>query len=273
MSHKIGVSGSTILSNPEHFLDLFLDDIEHIEIGEFPNDKALIDFLELYKNRKISLGIHAPLISRESKYDLIEKLQYDPEFAWNQLEVQSRKMAAIDAKYILVHFPYFKEASSGDVNKLIEEGLYRLNKIQQRYSIEIVCEPKLGLNRSAAGINYLDSFPIDIWKKYDIKLCIDIGDYIIAAGNNIISYISKWSDFIKVVHLHNVIYEEDSYIWTPVHPTQEHIEGCRIDEIIEALTKSKDVIFVFEHTPDTNPSKEYVNEGYKWIRSLLNKYS
>lgn len=272
MSHKVGVSGSTILSNPELFLSLFWDDIEHIEIGEFPNHKALSDFLELCKNKKISLGIHSPLISGESKYDLIEKVQYDPEFAWNQLEEESRKMAAVGVKYILAHFPYFKEDLSRNVNELIEEGLKRLNKIQQRYSIEVICEPKLGINRSPAGINYLDNFPIDIWKKYDIKLCIDIGDYIIATGNNITDYISKWRDFIKVVHLHNVIYEEGKYIWTPVHPTQEHIEGYRIDEIIASLSKSKEVIFVFEHTPDTNPSKEYVNEGYKWIKSLINKY-
>lgn len=270
MAHKVGVSGSTIYSNPELFSDLFWEDIEHIEIGEFPNHKALIEFLELCRNRRISFGIHSPLITGDSKYDLIEKVQYEPEYAWSQVEEEAEKMAAAGAKYLLVHFPYFKEAISDNANTLIEEGLKKLNNIKNRYSIEIICEPKLGLNRSAAGINYLDNFPIEIWKKYDIKLCIDIGDYIIATEKNILKYVSKWKDFIRVVHLHNVCYEEDRYIWTPVHPQKAYIEECRIDEIITSLSESKEVIFVFEHTPDTNPSKVYVNEGYMWIRSLIN---
>ena len=69
--------------------------------------------------------------------------------------------------------------------------------------------------------------------------------------------------------MHNVQYEGASYIWTPVHPTKEYISDNKIDEIITLLTQSKDVIFLFEHTPDTNPSKEYVNEGYRWISSLI----
>lgn len=57
--------------------------------------------------------------------------------------------------------------------------------------------------------------------KYDIKLCIDIGDYIIATEDKILDYILKLQEFIKVVHLHNIKYEGDKYIWIPVHPIQE----------------------------------------------------
>lgn len=269
MVHKLGVSGSTIYSNPELYSELFWEDVEHIEIGEFYNNEALNQFLELSKRRGISFGIHSPLLHSGSKYDLIEKVQFDSEYAWKQIELESRKMASLGAKYLLVHFPYFKEEVSINTNESIEEGLKKLSSIQKQYSIEIICEPKLGLNRSAAGINYLNNFPIKIWEKYDIKLCIDIGDYIIATGKEILKYISKWSEFIKVVHLHNVHYEGDRYIWTPVHPTKEYISDNKIDEIIALLTQSRDVIFVFEHTPDTNPSKAYVNEGYKWISSLI----
>ena len=35
MAHKLGVSGSTIYSNPKLYSELFWEGIEHIEIGEF----------------------------------------------------------------------------------------------------------------------------------------------------------------------------------------------------------------------------------------------
>ncbi|MTI66728.1 MAG: hypothetical protein FH753_09035 [Firmicutes bacterium] len=58
MTHKIGVSGSTILSNPDKFEDLFLEKTDHIEIGEFPDEIAVNHFLDLCKEKKHSFGIH-----------------------------------------------------------------------------------------------------------------------------------------------------------------------------------------------------------------------
>ena len=46
MKHKLGVSGSTIYSNPELYSELFWEQIEHIEIGDFPNEDAVDKFLE-----------------------------------------------------------------------------------------------------------------------------------------------------------------------------------------------------------------------------------
>lgn len=270
MQHKLGVSGSTILSNPELYMELFWEQIEHIEIGEFPNEEAVDKFLELCKEKNISFSIHSPLLRNGSKYDLIEKVYFDSEYAWEQLELEAKKMSTLGAKYLLVHFPYFKQEVEMDTDEIIEEGLKKLRYIQNKYSIEFVCEPKLGLNRSSAGINYLNKFPIEIWAKYNMKLCIDIGDYIIATGNEILNYIFKWKEFIKVVHLHNIHYEGDGYIWIPVHPTQEHSGNHKVKEIIKFLSKSKEVTFIFEHTPETNPNKEFVNEGYKWVRSIIN---
>ncbi|MTI66729.1 MAG: hypothetical protein FH753_09040 [Firmicutes bacterium] len=101
---------------------------------------------------------------------MLEKVQYEPKYAWEQLELEAKKMSALGADYILVHFPYFKHQISGNANKLIKEGLKKLAVIQQKYSIPIICEPKLGYNRSTAGINYLHTFPIEIWNKYNIKI-------------------------------------------------------------------------------------------------------
>jgi len=58
MTHRLGVSGSTIYSNPELYSELFWDGVEHIEIGEFPDEKALNEFLGLCKEKQISFGIH-----------------------------------------------------------------------------------------------------------------------------------------------------------------------------------------------------------------------
>jgi len=265
----MGVSGSTIFTNPALFPELFWDGIEHIEIGEFPDENSIHAFWELCKGKQISLGIHSPLLRGRSKYDLIEEVHFDPKHAWEQLESEAKRMSALGAEYLLVHFPYFKGEVTADTDELIEEGLRKLSRLQSRYSIELVCEPKLGLNRSAAGINYLNNFPIETWTKYDIKLCIDIGDYIIATDHKIFSYLEKWTGFVKVVHLHNICYKEDRYIWIPVHPVQESKGNHKVKEIIEFLSKAKDVIFVFEHTPETNPSKAFVNEGYQWVRSLI----
>ena len=44
--HKLGLSGSTILSDPTQFSKLFnRPKIDHIEIGEFPDEKAFALFL------------------------------------------------------------------------------------------------------------------------------------------------------------------------------------------------------------------------------------
>ncbi|MPN15758.1 hypothetical protein SDC9_163094 [bioreactor metagenome] len=61
------------------------------------------------------------------------------------------------------------------------------------------------------------------------------------------------------------------YIWTPVHPSQEDDERFhKVEEIIKFLARCKDVIFVFEHTPETKPSREYVEEGLKWVSKIIN---
>lgn len=270
MRNRLGMSGSTIFSNPELYSELFIEDIDHIEIGEFPNEEALNKFLDMNKVKGLSFGIHSPLLRDGSKYDLLEKVKYEPSDAWDMLEVEAKRMADLDAEYLLVHFPYFKDEVSLNTNQLIEEGLKKLSYIQEKYGIKLICEPKLGLNRSGAGIKYLQNFPIEIWGKYNIQICIDIGDYLIATGDEILDYLEKWKGFIIEVHLHNIHYEGEDYIWIPVHPDQEH-DGYshKVEHIIRFLAQCKDVSFIFEHTPETNPSKKVVEEGLKWVREII----
>ncbi|MEK3907752.1 TIM barrel protein [Oceanobacillus sp. FSL W7-1309] len=271
MHHHIGLSGSTIMSDPEKIPLLFdKDNVSHIEIGEFPSEDSFNYFIELTNKENKTFGLHSPLYRNQSKYDLLEKVNYEPEQAWRQFESEVNYMSKLGAAYILVHFPYFKEEKDIDSAEIIESGLKRLHQLQERYSIPIVCEPKLGLNRSAFGIKALDAFPIEIWDRYGIKLCIDIGDYVLAVGDEAIDYIEKWKKHVKVVHLHNVEFHNDKYIWVPVHPSHENSNShFKVKNLIYQLSTNSDVFFIFEHTPHTNPTEAFVNEGIDWVKDII----
>lgn len=271
MHHSTGLSGSVIMSDPKKFSLLFnKENISHIEIGEFPSEESFKYFLELLNKGNLTFGLHSPLYRNQSKYDLLEKIQYEPEQAWKQFESEVKYMSELGAEYILVHFPYFKEEKDIDTAEIIENGLKKLHFLQEKYSLTIVCEPKLGLNRSAFGIRALDNFPIETWDKYGIKLCIDIGDYLIATGHKVMDYIEKWKKHIKVVHLHNVEFDNDKYIWIPVHPSHEMDNSYfNVKDLIYKLSTSPSVFFVFEHTPHTNPTESFVNEGINWVKEII----
>ena len=108
------------------------------------------------------------------------------------------------------------------------------------------------------------------WAKYDLKVCIDIGDYLLATGGQPMAHLKKWQAFIKVVHLHNVEFHGDKYIWVPVHPSQVNNSSYyEIKDLIIQLAKSSEVYFVFEHTPHVKPTEKYVNEGIEWVKKLI----
>lgn len=271
MDHRIGLSGSVIMTDPEKFPLLFSkENVNHIEIGEFPSEESFHYFKELLNGKNVTFGLHSPLYRNQSKYDLLEKVQYEPEQAWKQFESEVKYMSQLGAEYVLVHFPYFIQEIDIDTNTMIENGIKRLHTLQEKYSITIVCEPKLGPNKSSFGIRALDHFPIEIWNKYEIKLCIDIGDYILATGDQVMDYIEKWKKHIKVVHLHNVEFQNDKYIWVPIHPSHEISDShFKVNDLIVKLSTSSDVFFVFEHTPHTNPSETFVNEGIDWVKEII----
>lgn len=271
MDNYIGLSGSVILTEPEKFPLLFTNEkVSHIEIGEFPNEASFHNFLQLLNKHNVTFGLHSPLYRSQSKYDLLEKVQFEPKLAWEQFESEVNYMSQLGAEYILVHFPYFKEEKDIDTMEVIENGLKRLHILQEKYSIKIVCEPKLGHKRSTFGIRALDDFPIEIWDKYGIKLCIDIGDYLLTTGDQAIEYIEKWKGHIMVVHLHNVAFQNNQYIWIPVHPSHEKDNShFKVRNLIDKLSESSGVFFVFEHTPHTNPTEKFVNEGIDWVIDVI----
>ncbi|KGP73790.1 TIM barrel protein [Pontibacillus yanchengensis] len=269
MAHKLGISGSTILSNEEQFDDLFRTETDHIEIGEFANEQAFQRFLEKNQSQK-SYGVHSPLYRSNSKYDLLEYVQMEPEQAWEQIEQEAERLSKLGAAYMLVHFPYFTGEVGESGNEQIEAGLQKLSELQRETGLPIVCEPKLGKGANPAGISHLYTFPLDVWKKYDLQMCMDIGDYLMAVGYDIYEHIEKWNEVIKVVHLHNVVKESGHYIWNMIHPSQEHDPSYyQVEKVIQQLATGEEKIFVFEHTPHTQPSEQTVQEGIRWVRDLI----
>lgn len=266
--HKLAISGSTIMSDEDKFHELLRDDVHHIEIGEFSNEQSFQKFLHM--KGQTSFGVHSPLFRHQSKYDLIESVHMESEQAWSQLEEEARQLAELGAEYVLVHFPYFQGTPKKDAAAAIEEGLRKLSAIQAAYNIPFVCEPKLGLQRSGAAIRYLYDFPMEIWEKYNIQLCLDLGDYAMAVGDELPRHIAKWSPFVKVVHLHNVYYTEEKYFWNMIHPSQEtDTDFFHLQSAIQQLAEGHDKYFVLEHTPHTGPTEKRVREGIAWVQKLI----
>ncbi|MDF2723089.1 MAG: hypothetical protein K0Q59_2764 [Paenibacillus sp.] len=273
MSCRLGVSGSTILSDPAKLHELLWDGIDHIEIGEFPDEAAFEQFLELKRTYGFTFGVHSPLYRNQSKYDLLQAVHFEPEQAWEQLEREIVLLKSLGALYVLVHFPYFREEMDGDPTPLICQGIERIGMLQRKHGLPVVCEPKLGLNKNGAGIEYFQSSPIELWERERLGVCIDIGDLLIAAGDRAMEYAAKWKNVIQVVHLHNVeLQEEGKYWWIPVHPAHETDgEHFPIEALLRQLAESNEALLIFEHTPHIPKSAQFVQEGYEWIKTLVSR--
>lgn len=270
LNHRLGLSGSTILSDPDQLSFLFERGLDHVEIGEFPDDASYQTFRQMTDDHHLeSFGIHSPLIRGRSKYDLIEHVAVDPEQAREAFEQEVARLAAHGAAYVLVHFPYFAGTSTSPSQK-IEEGLKFLHRLKETYALPIVCEPKLGRNRSGKGMEYLWRFPVELWKRYDLDICVDLGDYRMAAGENWRAYVEPLLPFTSVVHLHNVCYIEDKYFWIPLHPDKGKWNGAYdMEPMLQMLGEGREKYFIFEHTPHVNPTPEEVDEGIRWVKDVL----
>ncbi|RNB84594.1 sugar phosphate isomerase/epimerase [Brevibacillus fluminis] len=273
LRHRLGVSGSTILSDPAHFSALFWEGIDHIEIGEFPDEPSFSTFLDMYRNQTITFGIHSPLLRTGSKYDLLESVFMDSALAWKQVEHECRMLQQLGATYLLVHFPYFKRGVPARGIELLEQGLDRLRSIQQASGLPIICEPKLGFDKSPTAIQFFHDSPLSLWA--DIGLCMDIGDFLLADSDSVSRCVDKWHNQIKVVHLHNVEHkDEGKYWWIPVHPSHEN-DGIHFQtsSLIRQLAQSPQVTFIFEHTPHNQASAAFIQEGYEWVKMLIGRTS
>ena len=73
---RVGVSGSTVLSESARLDELFWDGIDHIEVGALSSARDLDYLLARAKEQAISVGFHSPLFAGGSKYDLLKHIQH-----------------------------------------------------------------------------------------------------------------------------------------------------------------------------------------------------
>ena len=161
----------------------------------------------------MKFGIHSPLIRGESKYDLVEQNLISPQLAFSRLEEEAVFAKKQGAQYLLVHFPYFKYHVPTDFDSIVENAL----KNSERYNKDVKSILLLSQNWEVIVIpmrlTLCRKVSIEVFKKYDIKLCIDIGDYAMSFGKDTKSNIEKWFEIIKVVHIHDIMFTDDNYFW------------------------------------------------------------
>ncbi|WP_235601473.1 sugar phosphate isomerase/epimerase [Halobacillus sp. KGW1] len=270
MGHTLGMSGSTIMSDPDKFDELFKWGHAHVEIGEFRDRASMKQFLCIQKEQGGTFGVHAPLLRGGSKYDLIEKVAMDPKDGRNRFKSDVEMVKEAGASYILVHFPYFKGSHNSPMQAM-EEGISYLAELQKTYDIPIVCEPKLGQDMSVDGIRYLHEFFMSGRTFSPLDICVDIGDYMMACKNDWRTYIEPLLPYIRVVHMHNVTSLRETYFWAPIHPDYHQWQGgFDMKDLLQVLCQGREKFFIFEHTPHTHPSEKQVEEGIQWVRNLLN---
>ena len=134
-----------------------------------------------------------------------------------------------------------------------------------------MCEPKLGHNRNTGGIETLRRYSVEKWADWDIAICWDMGDYLLATGSldETLQELRRLKSIIEVVHVHNVQVNPGRYFWVPIHPSHE--EDGRFFHIAPILSevKNMDAVLVWEHTPHFTPSKQFAVEGFDWAMGIL----
>lgn len=268
---RVGVSGSTVLSESERIDELFWDGIDHIEVGELSAATDLETLLTRARQQSIGVGFHSPLFKGGSKYDLLTQVQHSPAQAWRQLEEELGIAQDNQVEYVLVHFPYFPLASADCPIPRMEAGLNRLRSLQASYGTKVLCEPKLGIGRNPGGIDILKCYPVERWREFGILMCWDMGDYLLASKTleECLVELRRWRDVIDVFHVHNVKVTSEKYYWVPVHPSHEESEDFFTIKPLLTEMKEMDALLVWEHTPHFTPDHSFVLEGFQWAREIL----
>ena len=261
----IGISASAVLSKTDRLDELLRRDVTHVEAGFFENIEIADPFVKNARQRGKSVGIHSPLIQVGSKYDLLESVDMPSEDAWHQVEEEAKWCRGRGVQYLLVHFPYAPQSGTL-TNEVVRSGLRRLATIQSRYGVSIVCEPKLGDDLNLGAIDWIKTAPPRMFSESNLKLCWDVGDHLLANGNEAryLEEYRRWRKSIQVVHLHNVRREGRLYRWTPPHPNKSLVDSDHdLRPIISELADG--MIVVAEYTPQPVASPQNVDATFHYL--------
>jgi len=295
MATKLMVSGSTILSRPTRFEELFWEGAHGVEIGHLPSRETLSLLASQVYLRSATWGGHAPLVQGHHKYGLLAS---DPEARRAvQTEViqELRWVTELGGVYLVVHFPFVESDSAprGEMAYVIDTAIRELQLLAEASHVLLLLEPKVGFMRGAAGavkVNaggiaylwrlrellpyWLGSPPEKTGCVPDLGLCLDIGDFCVAAellGVPVCNLVEPFLPWCLSLHLHHVVFRGTQHIWTPIHPSPgEETATTELVELLPWLIEASNPEYVvFEHTPHIVPSHEYVREGFEWVRGLV----
>jgi sugar phosphate isomerase/epimerase len=174
----------------------------------------------------------------------------------------------MQADYFLVHFPYATRSGTLSLSA-VSAAIQRLTNIQRQSGTTIICEPKLGDERAAAGIGWLRDAPRGIFSSAGLGLCWDVGDHLLGARSeaDYFRQLDRWRSSIKVVHLHNVRFAETKYRWTPPHPSRSQVNSeFDMRRIIKSLPQKATI--VSEYTPQRVATEAAIETSFSYLKAL-----
>lgn len=266
-------------SEPGHWEELFWPGLDAIEFG-FLADEAEVDkVLERVADHGLSWGLHSPLL----RGGLSNELCSADGILFHGLQ-QLRREAALarerGARYMLVHFPWFgSNALPLQVARdWIKRGLADLQALHRETKLPLVLEPKLGPARAPGGIAYLHQIGPALLMNYrDLPLCLDVGDWSIAAealGSSGLELMAPWLPYTGTLHLHNVWLHPESlvYRWRPFHPADDHVPGYYpLNDFIELAFRRRPDLHVVLEADSHHLDVQRAQEGLAWLRRLAGR--
>lgn len=268
---KIGISGSAVWSDTDRLDDLFRPDVDHIEIGMFEDLDVASRFVRRARMRGYTVGVHAPLVDGGSKYDLIEPVDMPVDDAWDQLSDELAWCRDTGVDYLLVHFPYASRSGTLTIPE-VTAAARRIARLQSRFGVRVVCEPKLGDDRDPAAVGWLRTAPTRIFSDAGLTLCWDVGDHLLADGpvGSYQASFARWRHLVSVVHLHNIRFDGRRYRWTPPHPSPSAVDAdYDLSPLVWALPA--DATVVLEYTPQPVSTAANVDTSFAYLRAVTQK--
>jgi sugar phosphate isomerase/epimerase len=267
-------SGANIWSDVRKISRLFWSGIDAIEIGSLRGPEDLESVLFATRGRGMRWAVHAPLWETGLKRDRFghQGLSEDSRL---QLEGDFAVAAESGADYVVLHFPSFSDRSlpAAEARRQTARSIEDLRRLAQHHRVEPVLELKLGHGRDPGVIGYFIAGELDLLAAGEFGVCLDVGDWILAAralGVDPIKTFEPLAPVTRVIHVHGIHLETDAYYWRLLHPADPDADLvaalCR-----SAVRASKRVRIVFEHRPHDFGLEQDL-EGLRWLQSALRGY-
>ncbi len=265
-------SGAIVMSDVGQIARMLWPGIDAIEIGSLRSAEDLELVLETVRRRGLRWGVHAPLWRSGLRREEFDARGLSPA-SRTQLDGDFREAARCAAQYILVHFPWFSDASLPveQAAAQVQAAMRDLWQLRERHGIPVVFEFKLGRARDPGILAYLMRDGTEMLGQDDFGWCLDVGDWLMASQALRVDPVEAFGALAprtEVIHVHAVERATNPYLWKPIHP--EDPDATAVLALCDlAVAKSPRLRIVFEHTSHLDPGPEYDLAGYRWLRQAL----